>query len=64
MQDSSRFIDRNKVITGALLICLGVILMLITAENSSSFSQALWVGLLAVGVFFYLWGRFFFRGSD
>lgn len=64
MQQSSRLIDRNRILTGTLLICFGVILMLVTAENGSSFSQALWVGLLAVGTFFYLWGRFFFRGSD
>lgn len=64
MQDSSRFIHRAKVITGVLLICLGVVLMLITGEKGSSISRSLWVGLLAVGIFFYLWGRFFSRRSD
>lgn len=64
MRDSSHFIGRTKVITGVLLICLGVICMLITVENRSSISRLLWVGLLAAGIFFYLWGRFFPRRSD
>jgi hypothetical protein len=64
MRDSSRFIDRTKVIAGAVLICLAVILMLITGENSASLSRSFWMGLLAAGIFFYLWGRFFSGRRD
>ena len=64
MRDSTRFIDRRKVITGAVLICLAVILMLIAGENGGPLSRSFWMGPLAVGIFFYLWGRFFSGRSD
>jgi hypothetical protein len=36
-------------------------LMLLGQEISSPFFKTAWMGLLAVGMFFYLWGRFFSR---
>jgi hypothetical protein len=61
MQESSRKIDRQKVFTGVILLCTGAILMLLGQEISSPFYKTAWMALLAVGVFLYLWGRFFSR---
>jgi hypothetical protein len=61
MPELSRSIDRQKVFTGVILLCTGAILMLLGQEIYSPFFKTAWVGLLAVGTFFYLWGRFFSR---
>ena len=61
MQELSRRIDRQKVFTGVILLCTGAVLMLLGQEISSPFFKTAWMTLLAVGVFFYLWGRFFSR---
>jgi hypothetical protein len=61
MQELSRKIDRQKVFTGVILLCTGAILMLLGQEISSPLFKTIWMTLLAVGIFFYLWGRFFSR---
>ncbi len=61
MQELSRRIDRQKVFTGVILLCTGAILMLLGQEISSPLFKTIWMALLAVGIFFYLWGRFFSR---
>ena len=61
MQELSRKIDRQKLFAGVILICTGAILMILGQQISSPFFKAVWMALLAVGVFFYLWGRFFSR---
>jgi hypothetical protein len=61
MQELSRKIDRQKVFTGVILLCTGAILMLLGQEISSPFFKTAWMTLLAVGIVFYLWGRFFSR---
>jgi hypothetical protein len=61
MPELSRTIDRQKVFTGVILLCTGAILMFLGQEISSPFFKTAWMGLLAVGIFFYLWGRFFSR---
>lgn len=61
MQELSRRIDRQKVFTGVILLCTGAILMLLGQEISSPFFKTAWMTLLVVGIFFYLWGRFFSR---
>jgi hypothetical protein len=61
MQELSRRIDRQKVFTGVILLCTGAILMLLGQEISSPLFKTAWMTLLAVGIFFYLWGRFFSR---
>ena len=61
MPELSRKINRPKVFTGVILLCTGSILMLLGQEISSPFFKTAWMTLLAVGIFFYLWGRFFSR---
>lgn len=61
MQELSRKIDRQKLFTGVILLCTGAILMLLGQEISSPLFKTIWMALLAVGIFFYLWGRFFSR---
>jgi len=61
MQKFSRKINRQKVFTGVILLCAGAVLMLLGQEISSPFFKTAWMILLAVGIFFYLWGRFFSR---
>jgi len=61
MPELSRKINRQKVFTGVILLCTGAVLMLLGQEISSPFFKTVWMALLAVGVFFYLWGRFFSR---
>jgi len=61
MQKFSRKINRQKVFTGVILLCAGAVLMLLGQEISSPFFKTAWMTLLAVGIFFYLWGRFFSR---
>jgi hypothetical protein len=61
MQELSRRIDRQKVFTGVILLCTGAILMLLGQGISSPLFKTIWMALLAVGIFFYLWGRFFSR---
>jgi energy-converting hydrogenase Eha subunit E len=63
MKDTSRNIDRQKVYIGVLLLCVGAVLMLVGQEVASPAFKMVWVALFGVGVFFYLWGRFFSRGS-
>ena len=61
MQELPRKIDRPKVFIGVFLLCSGAILMLLGQEISSPYFKTVWMGLLAAGIFFYLWGRFFSR---
>jgi len=61
MPELSRKINRQKVFTGVILLCTGAILMVLGQEISSPFFKTVWMALLAVGIFFYLWGRFFSR---
>ncbi len=61
MQELSRKINRQKVFTGVILLCTGAILMLLGQEISSPLFKTVWMALLAVGIFCYLWGRFFSR---
>ncbi len=63
MPKPSRSIDRKKIFTGVIFICLGVLLMLAEKEGGLFAWRALWVALLGLGLFFYLWGRFFSRGE-
>jgi len=61
MPEVSRKIDRQKLFAGVILICTGAILMLLGQEISSPIFKTVWMALLAAGIFFYLWGRFFSR---
>jgi hypothetical protein len=63
MEETKRNIDRKKVYAGVVLICAAVLLMIMGQEIESAFFQVFWVILLGVGLLFYLWGRFFSRGS-
>jgi hypothetical protein len=61
MPELSRKINRQKVFTGVILLCTGAVLMLMGQEISSPLFKTVWMALLGVGIFFYLWGRFFSR---
>jgi hypothetical protein len=61
MAEPSRRINKQKVYTGVILLCAGVLMMLMGQESTSPLLKTIWVGLLGLGVFFYLWGRFFSR---
>jgi len=56
-----RKINKQKVFTGIILICAGVLMMLLGEESASPVIKTIWVGLFGLGIFFYLWGRFFSR---
>jgi multisubunit Na+/H+ antiporter MnhG subunit len=56
-------IDKKKAVTGVILVCLAVFLMLLEGENTPFFLRAIRVALLAAGLGLYVWGRFFPRGS-
>jgi hypothetical protein len=64
MKEPSRNVDRKKVFYGVLFICVAVLLMLMGEKHASPTWQGVWVSLLALGLFLYLWGRFFSRGED
>jgi hypothetical protein len=64
MREPSRNIDRKKVFSGVLFICVAVLLMLMGEKHASPTLQGIWMSLLGMGVFLYLWGRFFSRGED
>jgi len=61
MQELTRKINRQKVFTGVILLCTGAIIMLLGQRISSPLFKTVWMALLALGIFFYLWGRFFSR---
>ena len=61
MREPSRKINRQRVFTGVILLCVGMLMMLIGQESASPVFKTIWVGLLGLGLFFYLWGRFFSR---
>ncbi len=61
MPELPRKIHRQKIFTGVILLCTGAILMLMGQDIASPFYKTVWMALLAMGVFFYLWGRFFSR---
>jgi hypothetical protein len=63
MEQPSRNIDRRKIYTGVVMICVAVLLMLIGQESAPLVLQVVWILLLGVGLLFYLWGRFFSRGN-
>ncbi len=56
--------DRKKVFLGVGLICVAVLMMLADLDERFPYWTAVWVGVLALGVLFYLWGRFFSGGGD
>jgi hypothetical protein len=64
MKEPSRNIDRKKVFPGVLFLCVAVLLMLMGKENASPLWQVVWVSLLGLGLFLYLWGRFYSKGGD
>lgn len=61
MPEPSRKINKQKVFTGVILICAGVLMMLMGEESASPIFKTIRVGLFGLGIFFYLWGRFFSR---
>jgi hypothetical protein len=61
MREPSRKINRQRVFTGVILLCVGMLMMLMGQELASPVFKTIWVGLLGLGIFFYLWGRFFSR---
>jgi len=56
-------IDKKKAITGVVLVCLSVFMMLFEGENTPFFMKAIRVVVLSAGLGFYVWGRFFSRGG-
>ncbi len=56
--------DRKKIFIGVGLICAAVLMMLAEMDERFPYWKAVWILLLAVGLGFYLWGRFFSRGGD
>ena len=63
-EPSRKKIDRKKVFSGVFFICLAVLLMLLGEKHALPTLQGIWVSLLGLGLFLYLWGRFFSRGGD
>ena len=61
MPASFPFVDRKKILGGVLLIFAGAVLMLAGRENPPILLQIIYTLLLGVGLFLYLWGRFFSR---
>jgi hypothetical protein len=64
MNFSAKSIDKKKAITGVVLVCLSVFMMLFEGENTPFFMKAIRVVVLSAGLGFYVWGRFFSRGGD
>ena len=64
MEEPKPNIDRKKILSGVFFICLAVLLMLLAEKYPSPTLQGIWVSLLGLGLFLYLWGRFFSRGGD
>jgi len=63
MHFSAKNIDKKKAITGVVLVCLSVFMMLFEGENTPFFMKAIRVVVLSAGLGFYVWGRFFSRGG-
>ena len=61
MPEPSRRIDRPKIFAGVILICVAALLMLAGGESPSPLVKTLRTGLLGLGIFLYLRGRFFSR---
>ena len=64
MKEPPRKFDRKKIFSGVFFICLAVLLMLLGEKHASPTLRGIWVSLLGLGIFLYLWGRFFSRGGD
>jgi len=64
MKEPSPNIDRKKVFSGVFFLCVAVFLMLLGTENASLLWQVIWVCLLGLGLFLYLWGKYFSRAVD
>jgi hypothetical protein len=64
MKKPSRSMDRRKVFVGVGLMCAAVLMMLADLDEQFLYWRAGWISLLALGLVFYLWGRFFSRGED
>ncbi len=63
MQISARNTDKKKAIIGVVLVCLAVLMMLFEGESTPFFMKIIRVVVLAAGLGFYVWGRFFSRGK-
>jgi hypothetical protein len=61
MNLSTKNIDKKKALTGVILVCLAVVLMLFEGEGTPFFLKIIRVVLLSIGLGFYVWGRFFSR---
>ena len=59
-----RNISRRKVFSGVALLCAAVLLMLIKSEDISFAWQVAWIPFFSLGIFFYLWGRFFSKADE
>lgn len=57
-------ISRKKVFSGVAFLCAAVLLMLIKSEDISLAGRLIWLPLFSLGIFFYLWGRFFSKGDE
>jgi hypothetical protein len=53
--------NRKKVYTGVVLLCVAVLLMLIGQNDCSPVFQICGIVLFGAGLLLYLWGRFFSR---
>jgi protein-S-isoprenylcysteine O-methyltransferase Ste14 len=63
MNLSARNTDKKKAFIGVILVCLSVFMMLIEGENPPFLLKGIRVLLLAAGLGFYVWGRFFPPGK-
>ena len=63
MNFSAKNMDKKKAIIGVVLVCLSVFMMLFEGEDSPFVMKAARVIVLSAGLGFYVWGRFFSRGS-
>jgi hypothetical protein len=61
MNLSAKNIDKKKALTGVILVCLAVFMMLFEGEATPFFLKGIRVILLSIGLGFYVWGRFFSR---
>jgi hypothetical protein len=57
-------INRPRVFSGVIILCGSVLLMIIKNKDISLTWQLIWLLFFGLGIYLYIWGRFFSKPDE
>ncbi len=57
-------INRQRVFSGVIILCGSVLLMIVKNKDISLTWQLIWLLFFGLGIYLYIWGRFFSKPDE